>query len=133
MKMAPYEAEDPEAEACRAGKSEVETREDRLNEQHEKCDRIIQYLRHGKHLDGLSKNQQRVVRGQAKNYIWDETSKVTFPEICVVCCRRSCRDLKYESLSCCIAAWAHVLDAVLFTVILQFIMKAMCVLKSTIT
>lgn len=127
MKMVPHEAEGPEAEACR--KFKVETREDFLNEQHEKCDRIIQYLRHGKHLE----NQQRVVRGQAKSYIWDETSKVTFPEICFVCCRRGCRDLKNESLSGCIAAWAHVLDAVLFIVILQFIMKAMYVLKSTLT
>ena len=31
MKMAPRETESPKAEACRAGKSEVETREDRLN------------------------------------------------------------------------------------------------------
>jgi hypothetical protein len=35
----------------------------------------VHYLRHGKHQDGLTKNQQRTVRGQAKNYILDEISK----------------------------------------------------------
>ena len=35
----------------------------------------MQYLCHGKHQDGLTKNQQRTVRGQAKNYIFDEISK----------------------------------------------------------
>ena len=62
---------------CHTDKFEIKTREDRLK-QHVKCNRIIQYLHHGKHLEGLNKNQQRVVRGQAKNYIWDETSKLTF-------------------------------------------------------
>ena len=50
-------------------------RKDRLAEHNEKCEQIVHYLRHGKHLAGLSKNQQRVVRGQAKNYFMDETSK----------------------------------------------------------
>ena len=35
----------------------------------------MHYLRHGKHQAGLSKNQQRVVRGQAKKYFMGETSK----------------------------------------------------------
>ena len=51
------------------------TRNDRLVEHNKKCERIVHYLRHGKHQTGLSKNQQRVVRGQAKNYVLDETSE----------------------------------------------------------
>ena len=80
MKMAPQEPEKTEAvaEAGHTDEAEIKSLENRLNQQYEKCDRILQYLRHGKYLDGLSKNQQRVVRGQAKNYIWDETSKETF-------------------------------------------------------
>ena len=45
-------------------------------EQHKKkCERIMQYLRYGKHENGLTKNEQRTVRSQAKNYVFDETSK----------------------------------------------------------
>jgi hypothetical protein len=51
----------------------VKTRERRFDQQREKCERILYYLRHGKHMDGLTKNQQRVVRGQAKNYTLDES------------------------------------------------------------
>ena len=49
-------------------KVEQKTREDRFAQEQEKCELIVHYLRHGKHLDGLTKNQQRVVRVQAKNY-----------------------------------------------------------------
>ena len=35
----------------------------------------MHYLRHRKHQVGLSKNQQRVVRGQAKYNFLDDTSK----------------------------------------------------------
>ena len=56
--------------------NETKSREKCFSQQLEKCERIVHYLHHGKHLDGLTKNQQRVVRGQAKNYFLDETSKV---------------------------------------------------------
>ena len=35
----------------------------------------MQYLRYGKHENGLTKSEQRTVRSQAKNYVFDETSK----------------------------------------------------------
>ena len=57
-------------------KVEQKSREDRFAQQQEKCERIVHYLRHGKHLDGVTKNQQRVVRVQAKNYFVDKRSKV---------------------------------------------------------
>lgn len=57
---------------------EPKTRKDRLAQHKEKVERIVHYLRHGKPRDGLTKNQQRVVRGQAKNYIFDETSNVSY-------------------------------------------------------
>ena len=57
-------------------KREAKTREERTTQNKEKCERISHYLRHGKHLPGLTKNQQRIVPGQAKNYILDETSNV---------------------------------------------------------
>ena len=57
-------------------KRKAKTREERMAQNKEKCERISHYLRHGKHLPGLTKNQQRIVRGQAKNYILDETSNV---------------------------------------------------------
>ena len=57
-------------------KVEQKSREDRFAQQQEKCERIVHYLRHGKHVDGLTKNQQRVVRIQAKNYFVDERSKL---------------------------------------------------------
>ena len=56
--------------------SAPKTRQDRMAQHNEKCERIIHYLRSGKHQDGLSKNQQRVVRSQAKNYVFDDTSKL---------------------------------------------------------
>ena len=74
--MPPQEADKFEANiAC---ENEAKSREKRFSQQLEKSEWIIHYLRHGKHLDGLSKNQQRVVRGQAKNYFIDETSKVYY-------------------------------------------------------
>ena len=53
--------------------TDLKTREKRFDQQREKCERILHYLRHGKHVDGLTKNQQRVVRGQAKVYTLDES------------------------------------------------------------
>ena len=35
----------------------------------------MQCLRYGKHENGLTKNELRTVRSQAKNYVFDETSK----------------------------------------------------------
>ena len=54
------------------------SRKERMAEQNDKCEWILHYLQHGKHQDGLTKNQQRVVRGQAKNYSVDESSKYVF-------------------------------------------------------
>ena len=67
--------QEPSAEPAVVAESERKTRSDRMAQHNEKCERIVHYFRHGKHLDGLTKNQQRTVRGQAKNYILDETSK----------------------------------------------------------
>ncbi len=53
--------------------TDVKTCEKRFDKQREKRERIVHYLRHGKHLDGLNKNQQRVVGGQAKTYTLDES------------------------------------------------------------
>ena len=52
------------------------TRSERMAQEGEKHERIKHYLRHGKHLCGLTKNQQRIVRRQAKNYFFEETSKI---------------------------------------------------------
>lgn len=54
---------------------EKKSRKDRMAEQMEKCERIVHYLQHGKHPEGLTKNQQRVVCGQAKKYSLNESSK----------------------------------------------------------
>ena len=48
----------------------------RMEQLNEKCNRILHYLRHGKYVAGLTNNLQRSVRAQAKNYVWDETSKL---------------------------------------------------------
>ena len=53
--------------------TDLKTREKCFDQQREKCKRILHYFRHGKHVDGLTKNQQRVVRGQAKVYTLDES------------------------------------------------------------
>lgn len=76
--MVPQEQDGRKAKACDSVKSEVETRKNRLNEKREKCDRITEYLCHGKHLNGISKYQRRIVRDQAKNCIWNETSNLSF-------------------------------------------------------
>ena len=55
-----------------------QSRKERMTEHNEKCERILHYLLHGKHQDGLTKNQQRVVRGQAKKYRVDESSMLCF-------------------------------------------------------
>lgn len=68
--------QEPVAEADSSGEPEPKTREKRMSQHQEKCERILHYLRHGKHFDGLTKNQQRVVRSQAKHYVLDDTSKM---------------------------------------------------------
>ena len=50
-------------------KIEQKSREDRLAQLQEKWERIVHYLRHGKHLDGLTKNQQKVV--PVELFTWD--------------------------------------------------------------
>ena len=74
--MAPEEAD--EFGTSITCENETKSREKRFSQQLETCERINYYLRHGKHLDGLTKNQQRVVRGEAKNYFIDEASKVYY-------------------------------------------------------
>ena len=66
--------QDPKSEP----QPEQKSRKDRTAEQKEKCERIVHYLQHGKHPEGLTKNQQRVVRSQAKKYSLDEASKYNF-------------------------------------------------------
>ena len=46
------------------------TRKDRLAEHNEKCERIVHYLRHGKHQAGLSKNQQRKIVAKLRTMFW---------------------------------------------------------------
>ena len=70
--------QEPVIEANLTDKVGPKTRKDRLAQQKEKIERIVHYLRHGQHQDGLTKNQQRVVRGQAKKYSFDETSNVFY-------------------------------------------------------
>ena len=48
------------------GPKRVKTRCEHMEQHKKKCERIIHYLRHGKHEEGLSKNEQRTVRSQAK-------------------------------------------------------------------
>ena len=64
FKMVPEQG--PVVEANLTDEVKPKTRKDRLAQHKEKVERIVHYLRHGKHRDGLTKNQQRVVRGQAK-------------------------------------------------------------------
>ena len=72
--MAPQQERNSEASAHENVEvSAPKTRQDRMAQHNEKCERIIHYLRSGKHQDGLSKNQQRVVCSQAKNYVFDDT------------------------------------------------------------
>ena len=74
LKMVPEIEQDPKSEP----QPEKKSTKDRIAEQKEKCERIVHYLQHGKHPEGLTKNQQRVVRGQAKKYSLDEASKYNF-------------------------------------------------------
>ena len=77
--MAPQQERNSEASAHENVEvSAPKTRQDRMAQHNEKCERIIHYLRSGKHQDGLSKNQQRVVRSQAKNYVFDDTIKLIY-------------------------------------------------------
>ncbi len=46
------------------------TRKDRLAEHNEKRERIVHYLRHGKHQAGLSKNQQRKIVAKLRTMFW---------------------------------------------------------------
>ena len=57
------------------GTERVKTRSERMEQHKKKCERIMQYVRYGKHENGLTKNERRTVRSQAKNYVFDETSK----------------------------------------------------------
>ena len=70
--------QEPVMEANLTDKVGPKTRKDRFAEQKEKVERIVHYLRHGQHQVGLTKNQPRVVRGQAKKYSFDETSNVYY-------------------------------------------------------
>ena len=76
--------QEPVMEANLTDKVGPKTRKDRLAEQKEKVERIVNYLRYGQHQDGLTKNQQRVVRGQAKKYSFDETSNVFYNDLYII-------------------------------------------------
>ena len=67
--------QEPVAKTNLTGEPKPKTRQDRMAQHNAKCERIVHYLRHGKHQHGLTKNEQRVVRSQAKNYALDESSK----------------------------------------------------------
>ena len=74
--MAPQQERNSEAPAHENSEaSALKTRQDRMVQYNEKCEHIIHYLHSGKHQDGLSKNQQQVICSQAKNNLFDETSK----------------------------------------------------------
>ena len=68
------------------GKTGVKSPKKHFDQQRKKCERILHYLCHGKHIDGLTKNQQRVVRGQAKTYTLDESEFIFF----FICCKQLC-------------------------------------------
>ena len=71
-----------EENACTdVSQSAPKTRSERMAQEQEKYERIVHYIQHGKNQEGLTKNQQRIVRRQAKSYIFDEKSKV----ICFTC------------------------------------------------
>lgn len=65
-----------ENECTGATKSPLKTRSDRMAQEQDKYERIMHYIRHGKNQEGLTNNQQRIVRRQAKSYFFDETSKI---------------------------------------------------------
>ena len=56
------EQEQEQQEPALEIKRKAKTREERTAQNKEKCERISHYLHHGKHLPGLTKNQQRIVR-----------------------------------------------------------------------
>jgi hypothetical protein len=57
-------------------KSPPKSRSERMAQERDKYEPITHYLRHGKNQEGLTKNQQRIVRRQAKSYFFEETSKI---------------------------------------------------------
>ena len=76
--MAPQQETNSDASAHKSAEvSAPKTRQGHIAQHNEKCERIIHYLHSGKHQDGLSKNQQ-VVCSQAKNYVFDDTSKLIY-------------------------------------------------------
>jgi hypothetical protein len=54
--------QEPNSEPAAVAEPERKTRSDHLTQHNEKCERIMHYLCHGKHQDGLTKNQQRRMR-----------------------------------------------------------------------
>ena len=51
------------------------TREEKFRLLNVKCKRLIRYLSTGTHVPGLTQNQKRIVRAQARSHIWDKSSK----------------------------------------------------------
>jgi hypothetical protein len=62
--MVPEIEQDPKSEP----QPEKKSRKDRIAEQKEKCERIVHYLQHGKHPEGLTKNQQRLIAKWLLNF-----------------------------------------------------------------
>lgn len=56
-------------------KSAMLSREERFKLHRQKSENIITYLSTSKYPEGTTKNQQRVIRFQAKNHVWDENTK----------------------------------------------------------
>ncbi|XP_064114372.1 uncharacterized protein LOC135220798 isoform X1 [Macrobrachium nipponense] len=54
------------------------TREEKFRLTNKKCERLIKYLSTGSHVRGLTQNQKRIVRSQAKNHIWDKSKKLLY-------------------------------------------------------
>ena len=49
------------------------TREERLDKHNMQCENLIEYLVSNKYPEGLTKNEARNLRNQAKTHLWDST------------------------------------------------------------
>ena len=74
--MAPKQERNSEASAHENVEvSASKTRQDRMAQHNEKCERIIHYLRSGKHQDGLSKTNNELFAAKKKTmYLMTQVS-----------------------------------------------------------
>ena len=76
MVTSPEKVEKDSHQTCGAGqKNKIRGRDERMAKQKIQCQNLIMFLTSNKNPEGMTKNEIRNVRNQAKTHLWDAERK----------------------------------------------------------